>query len=84
MLVACLRLRSGGVHDGPGVLSIADRESVQFVVADLHIGFDALYPTEHVNALKLDLLRDEVPLYLGELVDGEDVTLLVSHEAHRG
>ena len=64
------------------MLTIADRESVEVRISDLGIGFDSFDTTEDKDALQLNLLSDQVPLYVRQMVELKLVSLLVSDQAH--
>ena len=63
VLEAGLRLRTGRLHDGPRVLPFAYRKHVKVVVFDSHIWLLSFDSTKDEDALVLDLIPDEIPLY---------------------
>ena len=64
------------------MLAIADCESVEVGISDLSIRLDSFDTTEDKDALQLNLLSDQVPLYVRQMVEFEPVTLLVGDQTH--
>ena len=86
MLVPCLRFRAGSLDDLPLVLLRPDSQPVQvviiYVIVGLVAGLLAFDTTKHKDAFKVDLLGDQIPLDLREVIDGELLSFMVCNQTH--
>ena len=82
VLVARLGLAARSLDNGPRVSLATKREHVKFVVFNLYIRLIAFKATEDKDSFLSYLLCHFVPLYLGQSVQLDDLSLLVCDQAH--
>ena len=82
MLLPSLWLWTSRLYYGPRMLPAANTQHVEVLVLNADIGRLAFDSSKHKDALYLDLLCDQVPLYLRQGIQLEIITLFVSNETH--